>query len=481
MRRSSRVVEVQVTNDPYGALTSWNDSSHLCTCIQGTIPLELGRLSRLQRLVLELNHFEGTIPTTQGLRGSRKLKPGALSLYVGDGHRAAVEAIEEFHMCLPTDLSSNRLNGHIPSSLGNCRNLIVLDLDDNELSGNIPKQLLELPSLTILLNLSQKQLSGRLPTRLETFGQLDLSYKNLSGNIPSRIGKIPQFLERFSFDFMNLSFNDFDGQVPVIGVFANSSAFSILGNDRLCGGLVELGLRKCKEIKRQKKGPMLFAPPPPVAYAPIAILLNFHLVQVATDGFSKANLIGEGGFSSVYKGILEFDDDIVVAVKVLHLQNRGARRSFMRECEAWSLAIFYSAMICWRMLETLAHFLGTDLNQYSSTGIRGTIGYAPPEYGLGSAMTSSGDVYSFGILLFEVMTGKKPTDNVFNEGLSLHDTEANAQKMEECLASILKIGVSCSVDSPPQRMNIENVVHQLRHILDVLQNIEAPSTLFVTI
>ncbi|GKB19397.1 zinc finger, CCHC-type containing protein [Tanacetum coccineum] len=31
--------------------------------------------------------------TTQGLRGSRKLKPGALSLYVGDGHRAAVEAM----------------------------------------------------------------------------------------------------------------------------------------------------------------------------------------------------------------------------------------------------------------------------------------------------------------------------------------------------------------------------------------------------
>nr|GEX77741.1 hypothetical protein [Tanacetum cinerariifolium]GEX78059.1 hypothetical protein [Tanacetum cinerariifolium] len=33
----------------------------------------------------------------EGLRGSRKLKPGALSLYVGDGHRAGVEAIREFH------------------------------------------------------------------------------------------------------------------------------------------------------------------------------------------------------------------------------------------------------------------------------------------------------------------------------------------------------------------------------------------------
>ncbi|GKF70956.1 hypothetical protein Tco_0204013, partial [Tanacetum coccineum] len=34
-------------------------------------------------------------------QGSRKLKPGALSLYVGDDHRSAVEAIGEFHSCLP--------------------------------------------------------------------------------------------------------------------------------------------------------------------------------------------------------------------------------------------------------------------------------------------------------------------------------------------------------------------------------------------
>ncbi|GJZ20300.1 retrotransposon protein, putative, ty1-copia subclass [Tanacetum coccineum] len=41
---------------------------------------------------------------TQGLRGSRKLNPRALSLYVGDGHRAIVEAIGEFHLCLPSRL-----------------------------------------------------------------------------------------------------------------------------------------------------------------------------------------------------------------------------------------------------------------------------------------------------------------------------------------------------------------------------------------
>ncbi|GJX41965.1 hypothetical protein Tco_0256955 [Tanacetum coccineum] len=38
-----------------------------------------------------------------GLRGSKKLKPGALSLYVGDGYRAAVEAIGTYHLKLLLD------------------------------------------------------------------------------------------------------------------------------------------------------------------------------------------------------------------------------------------------------------------------------------------------------------------------------------------------------------------------------------------
>ncbi|GKD75631.1 zinc finger, CCHC-type containing protein [Tanacetum coccineum] len=55
--------------------------------------------------------------TTQGLRASRKLKPGALSLYVGDGHRATVEAIGEFHMCLPSGLVLILHNCHYAPSI----------------------------------------------------------------------------------------------------------------------------------------------------------------------------------------------------------------------------------------------------------------------------------------------------------------------------------------------------------------------------
>ncbi|GJU73447.1 retrotransposon protein, putative, ty1-copia subclass [Tanacetum coccineum] len=52
-----------------------------------------------------------------GLRGSTKLKPGALSLYVGDGHRAAVEAIGEFYLCLPSGLVLILHNYHYASSI----------------------------------------------------------------------------------------------------------------------------------------------------------------------------------------------------------------------------------------------------------------------------------------------------------------------------------------------------------------------------
>nr|GEX29093.1 hypothetical protein [Tanacetum cinerariifolium] len=53
----------------------------------------------------------------EGLRGSRKLKPRALCLYVGDGYRVAVEAIEEYHLCLPGGLVLILHNCHYAPSI----------------------------------------------------------------------------------------------------------------------------------------------------------------------------------------------------------------------------------------------------------------------------------------------------------------------------------------------------------------------------
>nr|GEX14724.1 retrovirus-related Pol polyprotein from transposon TNT 1-94 [Tanacetum cinerariifolium] len=55
--------------------------------------------------------------TTEGLRASRKLKPGALSLYVGNGQREAVEAIVAFYLCLLSGLEIVLNNCHYAPSI----------------------------------------------------------------------------------------------------------------------------------------------------------------------------------------------------------------------------------------------------------------------------------------------------------------------------------------------------------------------------
>ncbi|KAI4978561.1 hypothetical protein ZWY2020_015314 [Hordeum vulgare] len=59
-------------------------------------------------------------------------------------------------------------------------------------------------------------------------------------------------------------------------------------------------------------------------------------------------------------------------------------------------------------------------------GLKGTIGYIAPEYAQTGQASIRGDVYSFGIVLLEMLIGKRPTDPLFeNEHSMVNFVERN--------------------------------------------------------
>ncbi|KAF7849296.1 hypothetical protein BT93_L1010 [Corymbia citriodora subsp. variegata] len=125
-------------------------------------------------------------------------------------------------------------------------------------------------------------------------------------------------------------------------------------------------------------------------------------------------------------------------------------------------------------------------NCSSSTAVRGSIGYVPPEYGMGGMVSTQGDVYGYGILLLEMFTGRKPTEEAFKDHLNLHtfvkvalpdqvmeivdpaifngESENEIERIIDSFVSILRIGVACSMESPRDRMDVSEALKELHKI-----------------
>ncbi|XP_061373650.1 receptor kinase-like protein Xa21 [Gastrolobium bilobum] len=561
--------------------------------LNGSIPGQICQLLKLNELSLSKNKFSGAVPGCMGNLTSLR------NLYLDSNNLnfTIPSSLWSLTDILEVNFSSNGFSGSLPTEINGMSSVIKLDISKNHLSGNIP---IEIGGLQRILNLSlaNNMLQGPIPDSVGNM--LSLEFLDFSHNLLS--GIIPKSMENLLYlKFINLSYNKLQGEIPSGGRFANFTAQSFMMNDALCGR-PELEVQPCPRssgakhsrtskkiilkvivpiivsgvfvgcaiflIHRRKSSKGLTVIDLPTFQFPSRI--SYYELVEATQQFDESNVLGKGGFSSVYRG--ELSNGVVIAVKVFNLEVQQASRSFDVECEAMrnlrhrnlvkvitscSNAFDFKALVMefvpngslekWlyshnyflpfvqrldividvaSALEYLHHgnskpVVHCDLKPSNvlldknmvahvcdfgiaklleegqsqiHTNTFATPGYIAPEYGTKGVVSIKGDAYSYGVMLMEVFTRKKPTDEMFVEGLSLrswiHESmprgiiqvvDPNLLEGEEQLVSakkvallnIMELALNCSVESPDERMSMEEVFSRMNKIKTIfLQMVE---------
>ncbi|XP_057970618.1 probable LRR receptor-like serine/threonine-protein kinase At5g10290 isoform X2 [Malania oleifera] len=245
------------------------------------------------------------------------------------------------------NLQGNGITGEIPEEFGNLSSLTTLDLENNRLSGEIPSSLGNLKKLQFLI-LGHNNLTGTIPeslTSLPNVIDLQLASNNLSGQIPEHLFQVPKY--NFSGNNLNCGTNSSHLCASIGSGSGASHKPSIPLIVGIVGGLVALlffGWLLLFMWKGRRKGYMreVFVDVPGEVDRRIAFgqLKRFawRELQLATDNFSEKNVLGQGGFGKVYKGVLA--DNTKVAVKRLtDYESPGGDAAFQREVEMISVAV----------------------------------------------------------------------------------------------------------------------------------------------
>ncbi|KAK7357543.1 hypothetical protein VNO80_16832 [Phaseolus coccineus] len=182
--------------------------------------------------------------------------------------------------------------------------------------------------------------------------------------------------------------------------------------------------------------------------------LQFDLatMEVATKKFSHENRIGEGGFGDVYKGILP--DGREIAVK------------------------------------KLSHSSGQDQYEGKTNRIVGTYGYMSPEYAMYGNFSEKSDVFSFGVIVLEILSAKKNSRHVFSDHdnllsyawdqwrdqtpLNILDENIKESCNDSEVVKCIQIGLLCVQEKPQDRPTMTQVVSYLSGSLSELPFPEKP-------
>ncbi|KAJ8539602.1 hypothetical protein K7X08_013854 [Anisodus acutangulus] len=298
----------------------------------------------------------------------------------------------------------------------------------------------------------------------------------------------------------------------------------------------------------------------------VARSFAFKELALATQNFRETNLIGEGGFGSVYKGRL--DSGLIVAIKQLNLEGLQGNQEFVVEVLMLSLMhhenlvnligycthgeqrlLVYEFMskgslenhifdlepgmeplnwktrlkiaagaahgleylhkanppVIYRDLKSSNILLDSEFNPklsdfglaklgpvgdntHVSTRVMGTYGYCAPEYAMTGKLTLKSDIYSFGVVLLELITGRKAYDTSKKPGeqnlvvwsipflkdrrkyVYMVDPALDGQFSSRCLHHAVAITAMCLQEQASFRPSITDIVTALDYLVSQAQN-----------
>nr|XP_043623681.1 putative receptor-like protein kinase At3g47110 [Erigeron canadensis] len=484
--------------------TIFNLSSNL---LSGLLPQEIENLKTVVAIDLSNNHFSGNIPSSiQNCKSLEKLI-----------------------------ISRNSFSGSIPNSLGELRGLETLDLSSNQLSGLVPIELQNLNTLQ-LLNLSYNNLEGKVPvfpnhTSVHLEGNPKLckncditqNYKGVMISVVV-ISFVLAIVILIAWSFYFRKNNEmvmitdipdsFKGQYHMV-TYNNICSATMNFNEKKLVGRGSFGsvYRGCLNLQGlvHEVAVKVFDTDTTHSFScflaeceTLRHLRHRNLVKLVTScsSLDKKNktflslvyeFVKNGNLESWIRNGMVLLDGLNVAIDVacgLSYLHHECVVAPVVHCDLKPSNVLLDEDMTAKIGDFgLATMLGEKDHSFSSSHVlRGSMGFIPPEYGIGAKPSTKGDVYSYGIMLMVIFTGKRPTNENFVDGLSLKTwvqaafpnkldqvldpnmlQEPNGQSMSlktvlDCLTKIIGVAVSCTNANPERRMTITEALRQLKSV-----------------
>ncbi|CAI9784718.1 unnamed protein product [Fraxinus pennsylvanica] len=501
--------------------------------ILGALPECIGNVTSLRHLFLGSNKLTSSIPAS--LWNLKNILYFNLTSNLLNG--SLPPEVARLQAAIQLDLSQNQFSGHIPSTITEMPNLINLSLADNKFEGNIPDSMGKLISLEIL-DLSNNSLTGMIPKSLEALQHLmyfNVSFNKFSGEIPSGgpfenftylsfmsneaiCGK-PQFhvqpcravtlviillwlryrrrqvqgqadsipanmLQRISFYQLQQATDGFNDR----NLLGKGSFGSVFKGSFTDGTIVAIkvfhlqmeGAFKSFEIECEVLRNLRHRNLTKVISSCSNLDFKALVLEYMPNGSLEEWLHSDGHSLDIIQR-LNIITDVAHAIGYLH---HGYSTPVVH-CDLKPSNVLLDHNLVGHVSDFgIAKLLGEEETIWHTTTLA-TFGYMAPEYGAEGIVTTRCDVYSYGIMLMETFTSRRPTDEMFSEGSSLRNwvtnsvpnaidqvVDTNLLSAEEthisekikCISSIMNMAVNCSAESPENRPSMKDVVSSLEKI-----------------